>query len=173
MCAIQEIESECLQTAQQLGPIVTNDCCVQTPQLLHFNAESNTQVQEYLPKTLTLKAYALENFAKRTVSTSADPSQKAKMIGLGRGLGRWLRSFHKWTAAPQQHGLRTKAHMNKGMQGIKFTYNYERLLWQLDSFSSILGAARAVFAEVVAMAKAELEEENKLHVIHGDFWTGK
>lgn len=63
--------------------------------------------------------------------------------------------------------------MNKGMQGIKFTYNYERLLWQLDSFSSILGAARAVFAEVVAMAKAELEEENKLHVIHGDFWTGK
>lgn len=36
-----------------------------------------------------------------------------------------------------------------------------------------MAAARAAFTEVLAMAKAELLEEDKLHVIYGDFWTGE
>lgn len=63
--------------------------------------------------------------------------------------------------------------MNKEMQDIKLTYNYERLLWQVDKFPSLLEPARSAFTEVIAMAKAEVVEEDKLHIIHGDFWTGK
>lgn len=169
----QEFESECLRAVQQLAPTSTKVYCVRTPRLLYFDAESATQVQEYLPKTLDLKAYALKHLSRPAVSPSADPSEKANMVELGRGLGQWLRNLHDWAAAPEQQWLRAKARMNKEMQGIKFTYNYERLLGQLDKFPSTLGAAKTTFIEVVAMVKAELEEKDKLQVIHGDFWTGK
>lgn len=148
-------------------------CRVRTPRLLDFNPGSATQVHEYLPNTLNLKEYALKHLARPPAAPSADPSEKANVVGLGRGLGQWLRSLHDWAAAPEQRWLREKAQMNKEMQAIKFTYNYERLLGQLDKFPSILGAAKTTFTEVVAMAKAELEEQDKLDVIHGDFWTGK
>lgn len=169
----QEFESECLRAVQWLAPAPTKVCSVRTPKLLCFDAESATQVHDYLPKTLDLKAYALNYFSRPAVSPSADPSDKANMVQLGRGLGQWLRDLHEWAAAPEQQWFRAKARINKEMQGIKFTYNYERLLGQLDKFPSTLKAAKTISAEVVAMAKAELEEEDKLQVIHGDFWTGK
>ena len=68
--------------------------------------------------------------------------------------------------------MREAARTNKELQAIKFTYNYEKLLWQFDDFP-FLKESENVFQEVVANAKLELEDESKLHVIHGDFWTGK
>lgn len=59
------------------------------------------------------------------------------------------------------------------MQGIKLTYNYGLLLQRVKSFPAILTGAKPVFEEVLALAKAELEEEDRLQIIHGDFWTGK
>lgn len=59
------------------------------------------------------------------------------------------------------------------MQGIKMKYNYELLLSRVEKFPEILQEARPVFEKVIEMAKAELDNEDELQVIHGDFWTGK
>lgn len=94
------------------------------------------------------------------------------MLGLGQGLGGWLRSFHEWSSQPEQEALREAAKANKELQAIKLTYNYENLLWQLDDFP-FLKDSENVFQGVIANAKLELEDDSKLQVIHGDFWTGK
>lgn len=131
-----------------------------------YNSESSTQVQEYLPKSLDLKTYALKHF-----SASTPVAAKPRVIELGRGLGTWLRRFHDWATTEQT--LRDLARTNTEMQGIKLTCNYGLLLQRVDKFPSILRDAKPVFEEVFAMAKAELEAEAKLQIIHGDFWTGK
>lgn len=59
------------------------------------------------------------------------------------------------------------------MQGIKMKYNYELLLSRVEKFPEVLQEARPVFEKVIEMAKAELDNEDELQVIHGDFWTGK
>lgn len=131
-----------------------------------YKSESSTQVQEYLPKALDLKSYALKHF-----SASTPVAAKPQVINLGRGLGTWLRRFHHWAGTEQS--LRVLASANMEMQGIKLTYNYGLLLQRVDKFPSVLMDAKPVFEEVFAMAKAELDAEAKLQVIHGDFWTGK
>lgn len=68
--------------------------------------------------------------------------------------------------------MREAAKANKELQAIKLTYNYENLLWQVNDFP-FLKDSENMFQEVIANAKLELEDESKLHVIHGDFWTGK
>lgn len=83
----------------------------------------------------------------------------------------WLRRFHDWATTEQS--LRDLAKTNNEMQDIKLTYNYGLLLQRIDKFPDILMDAKPVFEEVFAMAKAELDAEAKLQVIHGDFWTGK
>lgn len=92
---------------------------------------------------------------------------------LGRALGKWLRAFHDWAASPDQQRLRDSARSNKDMQNIKMTYNYDLLLSRVEKFPEVLQEARPVFEKLIEMAKAELENEDKLQVIHGDFWTGK
>lgn len=103
---------------------------------------------------------------------STPEHQRLKILELGQGLGRWLRSFHEWSSRPEQESLRGMAKTNKELQTIKFTYNYESLFWQSDDFP-FLKDSEDVFKEVIASAKLELEDDSKLHVIHGDFWTGK
>lgn len=131
-----------------------------------YDTNSSTQVQEYLPNALDLKTYALKHFL---ISTPVDA--KPQVMEIGRGLGTWLRRFHDWTET--EPPLRDLARANKEMQSIKLTYNYGLLLQRVDKFPSILMDAKPVFEEVFAMAKAELDAEAKLQIIHGDFWTGK
>lgn len=158
---------------QKLPPTISESCCIRTPRLFYFSQESNTQVQEYLDNALNLKAYALKYFSTSATPGSANESERPKILEVGRGLGRWLRSFHEWAASPEQEALRNRVKMNKEMQYIKFTYGYQNLLWRSDKLPSILGDAKPVFEEVFAKAKAELEDQDNLQVIHGDFWTGK
>lgn len=134
--------------------------------MFSYYPESSTQIQEYLAKSLDLKTYALEHF-----SASTPASAKPSTIEIGQGLGKWLRTFHDWAAT--QKRLRDLARANVGMQGIKLTYNYGLLLRRVERFPNILTEAKPVFEEVLAMATAELADEAKLQVIHGDFWTGK
>lgn len=131
-----------------------------------YDTNSSTQVQEYLPNARDLKTYALKHFL---ISTPVDA--KPQVMEIGRGLGTWLRRFHDWTET--EPPLRDLARANKEMQSIKLTYNYGLLLQRVDKFPSILMDAKPVFEEVFAMAKAELDAEAKLQIIHGDFWTGK
>lgn len=135
--------------------------------MFHFNLESSTQVLEYLPDSLDLKSYVLKYF-----SPSTPESEKPDILGIGRALGSWLRCFHDWAASPEQEALRNRVGLNKEMQGIKFTYNYESLLWRLEKFP-FLRDSKGVFEEIIAKVKAELVDESQLQVIHGDFWTGK
>lgn len=90
---------------------------------------------------------------------------------MGRGLGQWLRYFHDWAAT--QKPLRDLARANGEMQLIKLAYNYQLLLRRVEQLPDILSDIKAVLEEVFAMAQAELDDETKLQVIHGDFWTGK
>lgn len=149
-----------------LAPVANAACSIRTPRVLLYDTHSNSQIEEYLPNSLNLKTYALKHF-----SASTPVSEKPHVLDIGRGLGKWLRSFHDWAAA--EDDLRELAGSNKAMQRIKFKYNYELLLARVDRFPATLSGAKPVFEEVVAMAKAELEDESRLQTIHGDFWTGK
>lgn len=125
-------------------------------------------MHEYLPNPLNLKKYALKHF------TASNPEpERSRVVEVGRGLGKWLRAFHDWAASPDQQPLQDSARSNKDMQGIKMTYNYELLISRVEKFPEVLRDARPVFEKLIEMAKAELDNEDELQVIHGDFWTGK
>lgn len=135
--------------------------------MLYFNPETNTQIQEYFPSSVNIKVYALSRL------TSHEEALKGQFRGIGEGLGRWLRSFHSWAADPVQAKLQAKIKMNQDMQALKNQINYANLLSKIDQFPDILGDVREVFEEVKKMSEAELTDESKLQIIHGDFWTGK
>lgn len=121
-----------------------------------------------MPRSLDLKRYVLKYFSASTLNPDIE---KGQVLEIGQGLGKWLRSFHDWAAT--HDSLPGIAKSNVAMQSIKIRYNYELLLSRIDKFPSILSDAKPEFEAVLAMAKAELEAEANLQVIHGDFWTGK
>lgn len=73
----------------------------------------------------------------------------------------------------QQPELRHTVAKNQEMQQLKHMINFEWLLQRVEQYPAILEEAKATFEEVKRMAAAELEDENGIQVIHGDFWTGK
>lgn len=101
------------------------------------------------------------------------PVLKEQCLGIGRGLGSWLRRFHIWAALPEQSGLRKTAADNYQLQRIKHSTYYEWALAMVDRYPGVLAEARSVFEEIKAMADEELADDSKLQVVHGDFWTGK
>lgn len=135
--------------------------------MFYFHPETCTQVQEYLPQALSLKDYARKHWAN-----PSPEAPKPRCIELGRSLGQWLRSFHDWSEQPANSNVRELFAKNKEMQAIKKMVNYDQLLRMSGKFP-FLKDSEGVYQEIVKMAAAELEDESKLHVIHGDFWTGK
>ncbi|KAI1500510.1 kinase-like domain-containing protein [Biscogniauxia marginata] len=138
---------------------------VKTPRLYHYDERNNTQVQDYLPNSKNLKMYAL-----KTYSGNTPEALRGQCSQLGRALGTWLRNFHNWAAT--QPELREQVAGNKEMQQLKHTINFTWLLDRVEQFPSVLSDARSVFEEVKNMAALELEDESRLQVIHGDFWSG-
>ena len=59
------------------------------------------------------------------------------------------------------------------MQMLKIFVNYQSLVGVVDRHPDILGDVKDILQEVNDMAAAEVKDETALHVIHGDFWTGK
>lgn len=161
------LEFECLASLKHLAASTNEWCSVRTPKLHHFNPQTNTQVQEYLPDSLDLKTYAFKHFLPSTPE-----SKKAQCIGIGLSLGRWLKNFHEWVAAPEQAKLRTDATANVALQKLKHATYYEYLIQFVDKFPTLLGDSREVFDQVKAMSEAELADDATLQVVHGDFWTG-
>lgn len=150
-----------------LAPVLDPSCIVRTPRLFHFNPETNTQIQEYLPNSVNLKVYALSHF------TSNDESLKSHCLAIGKGLGLWLRSFHAWASDPAQSKLQSQIKLNEPMQALKNSINYANLVSRINKFPTILEDAREVFEAVKKDSEAELTDESQLQIIHGDFWTGK
>ncbi|KAI0841746.1 kinase-like domain-containing protein [Hypoxylon sp. FL0890] len=165
------IEEECLKALSAISIVGEADesdsynFAVRTPKFFHFDEANNSQVQEYLQNGIDLKTYALKTYAESNSETT-----KHQCLQLGKALGRWLRGFHDWAA--QQASLRTVVAGNKELQQLKHFINFSWLLDRVKQFPSILSDAEGIFNEVKDMATAELEDESKLQVIHGDFWSG-
>lgn len=164
----QHIEEACLKAVSGMPGTPSGPCVVRTPKLYHFNDNTNTQVQELLHNTISLKDYALKYFS----SPSNDSSTKLLCLDIGKSLGLWLKNFHRWTSQPEQSDLRSVLRGNESIQSLRHKANYSNLLADADTYSEILADAKEVFAQVEKMATEELQRSD-LEVIHGDFWTGK
>jgi hypothetical protein len=168
----KRIEEECLRALSDFpvegkaalpGEI---DFLVRAPKFYHFDEQNNTQVQEILPNGVDLKTYILGTYSANTPNAA-----RPQCLQLGRALGRWLRNFHAWSKT--QESLRRIVAGNTDMRGLKLIINFSWLLDRIEKFPSILGESRDVFEKVKDMATKELEDESRVQVIHGDFWTGK
>ncbi|RYP10101.1 hypothetical protein DL764_000892 [Monosporascus ibericus] len=166
------VEEECLKSLSDLAVIGETDpgdefsYIVKTPRVFHFDEGNNTQIQEYLTQGIDLKTYVLNTYPAHT-----NKSLRPQCYQLGKALGRWLRNFHGWSA--QQPGLRQTLSENKEIQQLKQMINFGWLLQRVEQYPAVLGHARPIFEEVRNMAALELENEDELQIIHGDFWTGK
>lgn len=146
---------------------------VRTPKLFHSDVgNSRIQVQEYLENGVDLKTYALKTYAN-----SNSEATKQQCLQLGKALGRWLKGFHEWNVLQEEQRsekqLRGIVADNDYLQTLKHTINYSWLLDRVKQFPSVLGDAQDVFEQVRDMAQEELDCEDDLQAIHGDFWTGK
>ncbi|KAK2042298.1 phosphotransferase enzyme family protein [Colletotrichum somersetense] len=161
-------EVSCLAHLSALPPSTGNKLSVTTPKLFYFNEKTNTQIQEYQPSPLSLKNYALQHFGSSTASGSMEPQCR----DIGQGIGKWLRAFHAWSNSPRQRKFRDIAATNKEMQKIKHWVNYQRLPSSVERFPSILCECASTFAAIADKTTREIENDDRLQVIHGDFWTG-
>lgn len=161
-----KFEEDCLEALAALPPVSTQSCIVRTPRFFHFNPQTNTQVQEYLPDSVNLKTYAINHLAD-------NPSElKDRLVGIGNNLGTWLRNFHTWAADPAQAKLQAEIKLNKEMQMLKNTINYASLVSSIDRYPGILSDVRDTLEQVKKMSEDEMAKEDNLQIIHGDFWTG-
>ncbi|RYP73057.1 hypothetical protein DL769_004294 [Monosporascus sp. CRB-8-3] len=165
------VEEESLKSLSDLAVIGKTDpgdefrYTVKTPKVFHFDEGSNIQILEYLAQGIDLKTYVLNTYPAHT-----HESLRPQCYQLGKALGRWLRSFHGWSA--QQPGLRQTVSKSKEIQQLKHMINFGWLQQRVEQYPAVLGHARPVFEEVRNMAALELENEDELQIIHGDFWTG-
>ncbi|EHK20791.1 uncharacterized protein TRIVIDRAFT_83490 [Trichoderma virens Gv29-8] len=161
------IEEEGLRFLSQFPHVISSTYEIGTPKLYHFNPESSTQIQEYVSNAVNLKDYALSHYQPPT-----SEAVKPQCLKLGQGLGQWLRGFHNWSDEPERHNMRDLFAKNTDMRDIKKLINYDQLLGRVNMFPNLLQECKDVLQEIVKMATAELADESKLRVIHGDFWTG-
>ncbi|KAK3393279.1 kinase-like domain-containing protein [Podospora didyma] len=161
------IESECLVSLRSLSPSKNEWCTFRTPNLYHFNATTNTQIQEYLPNAIDLKNYVWKYY-----QTNTPLAKEEQCVGIGQTMGRWLRTFHEWAASPEQVKLRSLAVENKALQRLKHSTYYVYLINLIDKFPALLENSRDDFEQVKAMSEDELKDDSALQVVHGDFWTG-
>ncbi|KAI1757474.1 kinase-like domain-containing protein [Xylaria castorea] len=166
-----QIEEECLRALSKF-PIEGKaesqsniNFTVRAPKFYHFDEQNNTQIHEILHNGKDLKTYALNTYPADTPD-----AVRPQCTQLGRALGKWLRNFHNWSAT--QTDLRKTVAGNTDIRQLKQLINYSWLLDRVGQFPSILGEAKDVFEKVKDMAATELEDESRLQVIHGDFWTG-
>lgn len=143
---------------------------VRTPKLHHFNSQTNTQIQEFLPQGIDLKTYCLKYYEPAT-----SRSKRPQCLALGKSLGSWLRELHTWTgsSSPAQKSLHDQAKRNQTLKLLKNATYYEYLAHQMvDAFPGVLGPSRELFGTLEGVAAKELEDDETLQVVHGDFWTG-
>ncbi|KAL3469765.1 kinase-like domain-containing protein [Aspergillus californicus] len=138
---------------------------VKTPQLLHFNAATYTQVLEDLFDAVDLKTFLLSPGVTGNISEEWDRS-------IGRTLGVWLRYFHCWISEAARGDVARGFGENEEMRKLKFSINYDSLVAMVDTYPEVLEGSRAVFEKVRELAAAELDEGDTIGAIHGDFWSG-
>ena len=142
---------------------------IRAPKLYYFDAETNTQIHEYLTDPLCLHDYILKHS-----SSSRVPLVKAKPLWfeLGRSIGDWLLGFHRWAALPEQVQLREEVKGNEEIRKLKYHLIYDRLVAAADNFPTIFADVKDTLEEIRKRAAEELQIPDLL-LVHGDFWTGK
>ena len=134
----QKIEKACLNAVRGRPPPPSGGAyAIRAPKLYYFDAETNTQIHEYLTNPLCLQDYIL----KHSSSSRVPPVQaRPPWFELGRSLGDWLLSFHRWASLPEQVGLREEVKGNEEIRQLKCHLVYDRLVAAADDFSAILRA---------------------------------
>lgn len=161
-----------LHAMNKYSPTTTDHISVKTPHLYLFNPEMNIQVIEDFQDTLDLETMLV------TLHETKIPSQSI-VKSVNRALGAWLRSFHTWTSAPQQSGLRSEVWKNEPMRKLKLRITYDVFLKVVENFPDILESHQETLEEVREMGVKEFEREpsedadEDWGIIHGDFWSGK
>jgi fructosamine-3-kinase len=150
-----------LTACQDLPPTTESLITIQTPKIYPFKPETNTQIYSDLALSTDLKTYALTN----TLTHS-------ECARLGFALGRWIKNFHTWGAAPEQASLREKMKESTEMRALKYQINYPTMVATIANFPEILEESREIFEAVAKDIKDRLDSEDG-DLIHGDFWTGK
>ncbi|KAM0425978.1 hypothetical protein ACHAPT_008917 [Fusarium lateritium] len=157
------VEAECLtelKSAQvhldQPGAVNYN---AGTPICYHYDDDTKTQIQEYLPSTIDLKMYLRSHFLSQTPQILESPCRN-----VGKILAEHISGFHAASTKPLA-ALRS----NGQMQALKHKINYDWLLQRVDQFPEILSEARDIFAQVKQQALTELGDASALKAIHGDF----
>ncbi|GAP87725.1 putative phosphotransferase enzyme family protein [Rosellinia necatrix] len=165
------IEEQCLKTLSAFptegktklpGDV---NIIVRAPKFYHFDEQNNTQVQEVLCGSMNLKEYALTTYSADTPDTA-----RPQCLQLGRALGKWLYNFH--TSSTMQAALRETVAGNTEMQKLKHTIYFSWVLDRVKQFPSVLSESKDFFEKVRDTTAKEADDESRLRVIHGDFWTG-
>lgn len=166
------IEAECFRYlsynpfAGKADPTASIDVVVRTPRYYHYDEQATNQFLEYLPGGISLKDYILKYYKNPSAEFVEIEARQ-----VGKALGSWLRSFARWSAT--QSELRATAAENVEAQSFRHMLEFGWLAERVAQYSAILGDAKDIFAEVEKVAAAEIQDEDKLQVVHGDFWTGK
>ena len=82
-----------------------------------------------------------------------------------------MKDFTEWSSQQTDH--RKLIAQNEFAQTVRDMVNDQWLHKRIEEFPSVLGDFRAVLEDVEKTAAAEMKENDKLRIIHGDFWTGK
>jgi hypothetical protein len=162
----KRVEEDCIKTLAsfrvQSDQVRGVKYVVRTPKCYLYDDATHTQVQEYLPGGVNLKAYALES-----VQSPTPESLRPQFHQLGKALAQYITGFHN----KSEPRLYAELKSHEEMQALKHFINYDWLLQRIDRFPGILEDAKDVFVKIKALAEEELKGE--LVPIHGDFWTGK
>jgi hypothetical protein len=173
---IKELASFCIESSQESA----FKYVVRTPKLYFYDETAHTQIQEYLPTGINLKAYVLQSFASPTPE-----SLRPQCHQLGKALAQYITEFHHKTEREARDWLSKKrdvptpkvyaaAKDNTEMQKIRHMTYYDWLIQCIENFPTVLEEAREVFLKVKDMAVDELAGNlGDLMPIHGDFSTGK
>ncbi|KAH8902612.1 hypothetical protein BR93DRAFT_962166 [Coniochaeta sp. PMI_546] len=175
------VEFECLKSLSSVEMHLEHpgagQCTVRTPKCLYYDEETKTQIQEYIPEGINLKAYATKYFSSPTT-----PSLRPQCHDIGKLLAQYIVKFHSRTTRSggnaaeggieAQSSIREVLNSNKEMQALKHFINYDWLIQRIDQFPHILSEARDVFTQVKEDALKELDMAEHLTTVHGDFWTG-
>lgn len=152
---------------------------VRAPKCYLSDEVANTQIHEYCPQGLNLKAYALKHLA-----SPATASLRQQFHQLGKVLAQYIVGFHSkfenevqnWLLDGKEKPepkLYAALKANEEMQKIRRMTYYDWLVQRIDAFPTILEQARDVFVKIQEKAAEELKgAPEELLPIHGDFWPG-
>ncbi|KAF4987439.1 hypothetical protein FDECE_15429 [Fusarium decemcellulare] len=175
-CLVEAVCLSELKSAEvQLNGLDSAKYIVRTPKCFRYDHETKTQILEYLPGVVDLKAYMLNHFPSPT-PRSLEP----QCHNIGKALAEYMVKFHSearkaFLRRDEEPNiepfptLRVGLKYSGDMQALKHMINYDWLLERIDQFPDVLSEARGIFLQVKEEALKELSSELGLTAIHGDF----